>query len=551
MGVKYSAQESQELIQAMTNNLRVANEVTDRLSSGCDHLISSLDSGELTGAAYTAGKGLFIEIIIPSIKKLQAAIDDIQLELSSYKHADAQISGYGDLDLDQLKELKKLREEQLAIVEAQIQVRENWLNQITDLFSLNWGKAFSEKTILYNTKFQIESGIQDLDNKIEKLEFFVSQVSQYFSDSLEILGLAIKGAMQLSKIIVDSDGNYYADGLDMSWVQKMKDVKIENHELKTIDKNLYSSEVQFVNTLQNAYGFSEIESKIIYKLYDKLKNKFGVEKANIEFIRLMAEISYSGTSWYYTAGLPLQNAEKHFVKEMNNLGFKDPKIDLIKKALVNQHKYSGLAAIKESDSKEIVEKKLNIAADAIFGISSFNELNTHQKEQLKEMLDRFGGKANYTHQNAVISTYFNESPMEEVADTIFGILNERAGYLGDVAGANGAPPSMGNDDYKADLDAVNIYYRIKNSRDYVGTVSEYYDEVESKTISRAREFVVNIGNGNYDEGILHLQDKWLTLESKIKENPEVYENWRRDPMYTFNRFLLSIIHDKNDLIEEK
>ena len=304
MGVKYSAQESQELIQAMTNNLQVANEVTDRLSSGCDHLISSLDSGELTGAAYTAGKGLFTEIIIPSIKKLQAAIDDIQLELTSYKNADAQVSGYGDLDLDQLKELKKLREEQLAIVEAQIQARENWLNQIKDLFTLNWGKAFSEKTILYNTKSQIESGIQDLDDKIEKLEFFVSEVSQYFSDSLEVLSLAIQGATQLSKVIVDSDGNYYADGLDMSWVQKMKDVKIENHELKTIDKNLYSSEVQFVNTLQNAYGFSEIESKIIYKLYDKLKNKFGVEKANLELVRLMAELSYSGSSWYYTAGLP-------------------------------------------------------------------------------------------------------------------------------------------------------------------------------------------------------------------------------------------------------
>ena len=243
MGVKYSAQESQELIQAMTNNLRVANEVTDRLSSGCDHLISSLDSGELTGAAYTAGKGLFIEIIIPSIKKLQAAIDDIQLELTSYKHADAQVSGYGDLDLDQLKELKKLREEQLAIVEAHIQVRESWLNQITDLFSLNWGKAFSEKTILYNTKSQIESGIQDLDDKIEKLEFFVSQVSQYFSDSLEVLSLAIQGATQLSKIIVDSDGNYYADGLDMSWVQKMKDVKIVSHA----KRDFQDSETRAIN----------------------------------------------------------------------------------------------------------------------------------------------------------------------------------------------------------------------------------------------------------------------------------------------------------------
>ena len=265
MGVKYSAQESQELIQAMTNNLRVANEVTDRLSSGCDHLISSLDSGELTGAAYTAGKGLFIEIIIPSIKKLQAAIDDIQLELTSYKDADAQVSGYGDLDLDQLKELKKLREEQLAIVEAQIQVRENWLNQITDLFSLNWGKAFSEKTILYNTKSQIESGIQDLDDKIEKLEFFVSQVSQYFNDSLEVLSLAIKGATQLSKVIVDSDGNYYADGLDMSWVQKMKDVKIESakYDSSKKTKDLHKEYQKILDKLENGKELSDKEFQIL------------------------------------------------------------------------------------------------------------------------------------------------------------------------------------------------------------------------------------------------------------------------------------------------
>ena len=265
MGVKYSAQESQELIQAMTNNLKVANEVTDRLSSGCDHLISSLDSGELTGAAYTAGKGLFTDIIIPSIKKLQAAIDDIQLELTSYKNADAQVSGYGDLDLDQLKELKKLREEQLAIVETQIQARENWLNQIKDLFSLNWGKAFSEKTILYSTKSQIESGIQDLDDKIEKLEFFVSEVSQYFSDSLEVLGLAIQGATQLSKIIVDSDGNYYADGVDMSWVQKMKDVKIESakYDSSKKTKDLHKEYQKILDKLENGKELSDKEFQIL------------------------------------------------------------------------------------------------------------------------------------------------------------------------------------------------------------------------------------------------------------------------------------------------
>ena len=337
MGVKYSAQESQELIQAMTNNLQVANEVTDRLSSGCDHLISSLDSGELTGAAYTAGKGLFIEIIIPSIKKLQAAIDDIQLELTSYKDADAQVSGYGDLDLDQLKELKRLREEQLAIVEAQIQARENWLNQITDLFSLNWGKAFSEKTILYNTKFQIESGIKDLDDKIEKLEFFVSQVSQYFSDSLEILGLAIKGAMQLSKIIVDSDGNYYADGLDMSWVQKMKDVKIESakYDSSKKAKDLHKEYQKILDKLENGKELSDKEFQIL--------ESYVHHHPQIQFPQLVTEKLKSEAT---NRANPEKLKEKvETIKKSNKTSME--KVDLIVKAYEDYLFYNNREAFEE------------------------------------------------------------------------------------------------------------------------------------------------------------------------------------------------------------
>ncbi|HEL1093651.1 TPA: hypothetical protein TVG13_001948, partial [Streptococcus equi subsp. zooepidemicus] len=118
MGVTYSAAESKALIQAMTNNIQIANEITDRLSSGCDHLIASLDSGELQGAAYTASRGLFTAIIIPSIKKLQAAIDAIQVELTTYQRADAQIARYGTLDRDHLTELKRLRERQVQVIQA-------------------------------------------------------------------------------------------------------------------------------------------------------------------------------------------------------------------------------------------------------------------------------------------------------------------------------------------------------------------------------------------------------------------------------------------------
>ena len=52
--MKYSSAESSALIDALSNNIEIANEITERLSNGCAYLVSSLDSGKLQGAAYTA-----------------------------------------------------------------------------------------------------------------------------------------------------------------------------------------------------------------------------------------------------------------------------------------------------------------------------------------------------------------------------------------------------------------------------------------------------------------------------------------------------------------
>ena len=45
--MKYSSAESSALIDALSNNIEVANEITERLSSGCAYLVSSLESGKL------------------------------------------------------------------------------------------------------------------------------------------------------------------------------------------------------------------------------------------------------------------------------------------------------------------------------------------------------------------------------------------------------------------------------------------------------------------------------------------------------------------------
>ncbi len=294
MGVKYSASESSQLMEAMSSNIQVANEVTDRLSRGCDHLIATLDSGELMGAAYTAGKGLFSEIIIPAIKKLKAAVDDIQTELNSYRTADAQVAEYGNLDLEQLKKTKELREQQLASVKKAIEATESFLERMKSIATFNIVSHMDSLVILSSAESQIESQIKELEEKIQKLEFFVAQVSQYFSDSLEVLRLAIQGASQLSQVLVDSNGNHYVDGVDMSWVKKMTDQKIENVKydsfiaskklvdeysnfLKKLEKGLASNDKKFVLEEflnKNFPGLDEeLLSNLITEIVDRVDNQ--------------------------------------------------------------------------------------------------------------------------------------------------------------------------------------------------------------------------------------------------------------------------------------
>ena len=229
MGVRYSSSESAALIEAMSSNIQIATQITEKLTSGSDHLIAEIEAGRLQGAAYEAGKNLFGNIIIPCIKKLQEAIDDIQIELNSYKNADAVVSKYGELDLDDLKTQKQSWEKQLSKYQDLIRKNEDFFNRVGAFLTANLDQNLSENRVLHELADKTRMQIKDLEEKIEKLVWFVEQVNQYFSDSLEILNLAIEGAGQLSQIIVDSNGNYYSDSVDMTWFDKMKQTKVVSY----------------------------------------------------------------------------------------------------------------------------------------------------------------------------------------------------------------------------------------------------------------------------------------------------------------------------------
>lgn len=535
MGVKYSASESSQLMEAMSSNIQVANEVTDRLSQGCDHLIATLDSGELMGAAYTAGKGLFSEIIIPAIKKLQAAVDDIQTELNSYRAADAQVAEYGNLDLDQMKKTKELREQQLASVKKAIEAKESFLERMKSIATFNIVSHMQSLVILSSAESQIESQIKELEEKIEKLEFFVAQVSQYFSDSLEVLRLAIQGASQLSQVLVDSDGNYSVDGVDMSWAIKMKGQKIETYIPIT-------KKEKFIQTIRQQYGFSRTESEILLNLYQKLEKEYGSKKANIEFFKIVASYSYGDKSygaWQVVGGLYSPNGVNGINVGINyrmksvlrKYGLKDDEIDTIQKAIQNQHNFTNLKKIQETDSEAELTQKLDAGASKAYGKDvRYADLDANQKSRIRELLSQFGGTTDYSHMAATISAHYTGNHFIENEDDL-------AGWQGDVAGTMGLPPSLGNDDYRSDLDAVNIYNKMKNGDSVVDVTNSYYDSVERTSGYRAYEFVQNIGEGDYTKGMNKLEETYkLYVSSHSSEQSS-----------NFEKFMNAIQHFQKDL----
>lgn len=511
MGVKYSSAESSALIDALTNNIEIANEITERLSSGCEYLVSSLDSGKLQGAAYTAGKGLFTDIIIPAITKIKEAVDDIQIELNSYKTANETVSQYGNLDLDELKALKKSKEDMLTVVNEQIAEHESFFNQLKDHITFNSDAHRETSRQLTDSKNNLESEIQSVTKKINELEMFVSQVASFFSDSLTVLQLAIQGANQLSQVVVDANGNYYTDGLDMTWLKKMNAQKIVNESPSLQD--LSPEDAMFAQNLMVQYGFNEKTAREIIKVRDGIDKKFPDKSQNEKdyiLLRVLGSVSYTGGKWINTAGTlkdyfynemesedGVLHVTKNFREIMKELGLSEEESKHLYTMLGLQHEVSGITFTNAEKLKELDEGP-SIVLDGHFknleGRYS-DEEGVISSEEIHKVYQNMFRKADFTHQSITMATHLNPRRFE--LSYIYGgreNAKDLSGWEGDTTrNATDMEPSVGTDDYIADLDSVNLVERMKSkNQSYTQTMNGYMDDIRNSPKLREQEFKQNV-----------------------------------------------------------
>ena len=355
---------------------------------------------------------------------------------------------------------------------------------------------------LTDSKNNLESEIQSVTKKINELELFVSQVASFFSDSLTVLQLAIQGASRLSQVIVDANGNYYTDGLDMTWVDELKAQEIVSDSPSLQDLSL--EDAMFAQNLMVQYGFNEQTAREIIKVRDGIDKKFpdkSQEEKDYILLRIIGSASYTGFKWDETAGslvdyfyyeelttYGVMHFEKSFDEIMDELGLSKEESKHLYDMLNVQHIVSG------TDEKIGLYNKDNLKKYSEEVVKDYTN-NNISSEEVYDVAKSMYQKADFTHQSITMATHLN--PRWFVLADIYGgrkYVKDLSGWEGDTTrNATDKEPIIGIDDYLADLDSVNIVKRMtSNTQSYTQAMNGYMSDLQSSPNLREKEFKQNV-----------------------------------------------------------
>lgn len=221
MGLIYVSSESSDFMFALKSNLESGKETVSQLKSGSQKIVSAVDGQQLSGAAYTAGKGLFADLIIPTVTRTTNAIEQIEQELKKYQNADKIVASEGELNEDKLnQQIQVTRTMKNSVDQTLFFVRlQTTLNPIASVLDtlLNVQRELERMT----DSFQRD--IDHLQNQLRKLQDFNTQTSSLFVNSLNELKIAMQGVLILNNRTIKSDGSYsLPKGTNKSYFEKIK-----------------------------------------------------------------------------------------------------------------------------------------------------------------------------------------------------------------------------------------------------------------------------------------------------------------------------------------
>lgn len=184
MGLIYDPSESNTLVTNFQANVASCEKILSDLKTGNTHLTEILSSNQLSGAAISAGQELFEQLIIPIVKKVDSAIQDVKEKLQNYVQYTADA---GDEVLDEKILDSRLQEltTQKTLLLSHIQSYQTQSLLAEDSNLATTYTNYVNKLMIYTNS--VQQNISNVEDKIEKLHTLDSKTASLFSDSLDDL----------------------------------------------------------------------------------------------------------------------------------------------------------------------------------------------------------------------------------------------------------------------------------------------------------------------------------------------------------------------------
>ena len=280
----------------------------------------------------------------------------------------------------------------------------------------------------------------------------------------------------------------------------------------TKDMKLSRKEKAFVQTMMAEYGFDAETAQQLLTIKQGIDKKFPTSSQEFRdyiFLRVVGAANYDDFKWNETAGGLWQYFYKEFVSDPNTgqklrtlkpileifqeLGLKEEKAKELYYNLRLQHEMAGgkIDNIEKIKENEIDYNNAKFKYEKVYGTSG--NFDQFWDSKLKSYSNNGAGHADFTHQSITMATHLNPSSFQ-LSDIYGGRerVKDLSGWEGDTTfNATDKKPSIGEDDYKADLDSVNLIGRMQNGQSYDQAISSYYADLQKDSSQREREFLKN------------------------------------------------------------
>ena len=453
----------------------------------------SEDTESLKGDAYDSARSFFASVLLPLSK-------GGQLYAETFSQA-----------------IKKLPEDYQSMVDSKSWREDDLLDKIRQeeqmiayLYEVN--QSFSTLSLDSEKKGNNTELIRGHQANKRIYETILKDLRAYDSysgglfDALDSIDVQLSRGLAQIESSWDSKTGVFKVPSDLTWVNYL------TAYADTKDMQLSRQEKAFVQTMMAEYGFDAETAQQLLTIKQGIDKKFPTSSQEFRdyiFLRVIGATNYDGFKWNETAGGLWQYFYYEFVSDPNTgqklrtlkpiveiyqeLGLKEEKAKELYYNLRLQHTLAGGGSdsetMKSRDLSEYNEAKDKY--EKVYGKN--NKFDEFWDSKLKAYSNNGAGHADFTHQSITMATHINPNQVQ-LADVYGGRerVKDLSGWEGDTTfNANDMKPSIGEDDYKADLDSVNLIGRMQKGQSYDQVISSYYADLQKDSSQREREFLKN------------------------------------------------------------